>query len=473
MDKWYQRGAKAAPAATKFRKGACENCGAITHKTKDCVERPRKKGAKWTGKNIQADEVVQNIELGFDAKRDRWNGYNPTEQLESIHEWEAVEEKRRLIREQKTKEKMEFLAKKKLEKLNDPNYKPGADDSTDEDSDDEKYADKVDQVGQKVDTKTRITVRNLRIREDTAKYLRNLDVDSAHYDPKTRSMRENPYAGKDPNQLLYAGDNFERYSGLVQDVSKLQQFAWEAEKMGQSSIHINSNPTQGELLYKQFKNKSKEVNTKHRDSVLARYGGEEHLESLPQELLLAQTEQYVEYNAKGDVIRGQEKAVVKSRYLENILVGNHMEVWGSWWCDGKWGYACCHATIKAAYCGGQAAIEAEQASRDKLKQQARKLMGPPRSLLEQHKEEKVKSANPGVVRKRAGDGEIKLDPDRLKNALREEEKIKKPEAIDRHRGKYGSNAVEDTMTDEQLEAYRLKRSRADDPMNNYIDDSDK
>jgi len=29
-----------------------------------------------------------------------------------------------------------------------------------------------------------MTVRNLRIREDTAKYLRNLDLSSAYYDPK-------------------------------------------------------------------------------------------------------------------------------------------------------------------------------------------------------------------------------------------------------------------------------------------------
>ena len=37
-----------------------------------------------------------------------------------------------------------------------------------------------------MDGKNRITVRNLRIREDTAKYLRNLDPKSAYYDPKTR-----------------------------------------------------------------------------------------------------------------------------------------------------------------------------------------------------------------------------------------------------------------------------------------------
>lgn len=64
--------------------------------------------------------------------------------------------------------------------------------SDDEDEDQDKYAEAADAVGQKLDTKTRITVRNLRIREDTAKYLINLDPSSAYYDPKTRSMRDNP-----------------------------------------------------------------------------------------------------------------------------------------------------------------------------------------------------------------------------------------------------------------------------------------
>ena len=56
--------------------------------------------------------------------------------------------------------------------------------------------------GTKFDSKTRITVRNLRIREDTAKYLYNLDPNSAFYDSKTRSMRENPFShmNKDPSE---------------------------------------------------------------------------------------------------------------------------------------------------------------------------------------------------------------------------------------------------------------------------------
>ena len=81
---WYDRGKRAGPAATKFRKGACENCGAMTHKRKDCLSRPRKAGAKYTGKNIEADEVIQDVQLGFDAKRDRWNGYDASNFVEVI-----------------------------------------------------------------------------------------------------------------------------------------------------------------------------------------------------------------------------------------------------------------------------------------------------------------------------------------------------------------------------------------------------
>lgn len=72
-----------------------------------------------------------------------------------------------------------------------------ADEEEGEAEDEDKYVDEVDMPGTKVDSKQRITVRNLRIREDTAKYLRNLDPSSAYYDPKTRSMRENPNPKKD------------------------------------------------------------------------------------------------------------------------------------------------------------------------------------------------------------------------------------------------------------------------------------
>lgn len=141
-----------------YRRGACENCGATSHRTKECVERPRKKGAKWTGKDIAPDEFLQTAELGFEGKRDRWAGYDAEEYVEVMREWGGQEGEE-------------------------------GDKRPTESTDDELYAESVDMPGQKVDLKTRMTIRNLRLREDTAKYLRDLHSDVTLYDPKTRSMR--------------------------------------------------------------------------------------------------------------------------------------------------------------------------------------------------------------------------------------------------------------------------------------------
>lgn len=41
------------------------------------------------------------------------------------------------------------------------------------------------------------------------------------------------------------------------------------------------------------------------------------------ELLLAQTEDYVEYSRHGAVLKGLEKAVARSKYEEDVLINNH------------------------------------------------------------------------------------------------------------------------------------------------------
>ena len=208
LDNWYDRGAKAGPAAKKYRKGACENCGAMTHKKQDCLERPRKKGAKFTNRDIAPDEVIQDVATGYDAKRDRWNGYDPAEHKHVYEEYAAVEAARQKLREEEIDKRTttDLAAVRKVAKASTGKEKgEGRDDdfgsSDEEDEDQDKYAESADAVGQKLDTKTRITVRNLRIREDTAKYLINLDPSSAYYDPKTRSMRDNPNQGVAPEEV--------------------------------------------------------------------------------------------------------------------------------------------------------------------------------------------------------------------------------------------------------------------------------
>ncbi|KAJ3288107.1 mRNA splicing protein [Blyttiomyces sp. JEL0837] len=488
INDWYERG-KTLGVAKKYRKGACENCGAMTHETKDCMDRPRKTGAKFTNKNIAPDEYVGNVELGFEAKRDRWNGYDPNDHAKIVEEWELIDQERKRIREQQTLEKLSKVAEDgKKEAEAEKKEAEGDDDESDNEDDEDKYAEGAEAVGQKHDHKTRTTVRNLRIREDTAKYLLNLDVNSAYYDPKTRSMRDNPRKDKDPSDLAYAGDNFVRWTGDAPKMAELQSFAWEAEEKNRD-VNLQSNPTMGELLFKEYQKKKEKVSETQRDTILERYGGAEHLQAPPKELLLAQTEQYVEYSQTGKIIRGQEKASIKSKYEEDVYPLNHKSVWGSYWNAGKWGYACCHSNIRSAYCTGEAGKEAARSS-SKLMQQSAEASGSSASassktLLEAHilkaaKDGSTAKVDMGKGKARLGEGDIVLDKDKLKKALEAEEKRKKEsirmEEEEDFRGgkkrKYNSTEVNTEVTEEELEAYRMKRANFEDPMANYKDDDE-
>ncbi|KAK6026814.1 hypothetical protein OSTOST_07204 [Ostertagia ostertagi] len=173
-----------------------------------------------------------------------------------------------------------------------------------------------------------LQVRNLRIREDTAKYLFNLAENSPYYDPKSRSMRENPFAnvqGKEKEAAKFAGENFISYTGRsLSPMSTI--FACNARSK----------------------------------ALLSKYGGSEYLESTPKELLFAQTEQYVEYSRKGKVLKGAERAHVMSRYEEDVYPMNHTSIFGSYWKDGSWGYRCCHSFVKNSYCIGEEGLKTER-----------------------------------------------------------------------------------------------------------------
>lgn len=359
MDKWYQRGVNQnKKISTKFREGACENCGAKGHKRSDCLERPRKRLAKYGAHVIASDDLgeVPDFKFAYDAKRDRWNGVDmEIHQAKVREDFSKLEEARRVI---KSKNLEENELKKQLLIASQPVREH---DSDDEDNDEDKYADEMDMPGQKVreESKQRISVRNLRMREDTAKYLLNLDPESAYYDPKSRSMRDNPLAHKQDTNVPYVGDNMVRYSGQADKFNRAQVFAWEAGEKG-VEIHTQADPTKLEMLHQEFKTRYEEAAKNIKSSVLEKYGGEEHLDSIPKELIHAQTENYVEYNRYGNIVKTQDKAEVKSKYIENEFINNHSSVWGSYYKDGKWGFKCCLILERNAYCKGICTIEEEK-----------------------------------------------------------------------------------------------------------------
>ncbi|CAL4098842.1 unnamed protein product, partial [Meganyctiphanes norvegica] len=492
----YVRGLK-GHTATKFRKGACENCGAMGHTKSDCVERPRKIGAKFNAVKIASDDVaLPDLKLDFDGKRDRWNGYNPAEYRAVVEEHAKVEDYKRQIKAHKLKEGVEVSEE--------------SDDEDDDEHDEDKYAESVDMPGTKVDSKQRITVRNLRIREDTAKYLRNLDPNSAYYDPKTRSMRDNPYAntGKGSEEVDFAGENFVKFTGDTVNQAKAQLFAWDAYEKG-VDVSLQAEPTKLELLKKQFLEKKDEFKAKVSNDLLEKYGGKEHLEAPPKEMLLAQSENYVEYSRHGKIIKGAEKQVIRSKYEEDVYPGNHSSVWGSYWRDGNWGYKCCHAFIKSAYCTGETGkranakiimpapiaipgsssvadnendaeeekepkslVEIHQEKMDKKKKKKKK-----RSSKKKKKDDSSSSSSSSSSDSSSSDSEDEaLKEEKRKKKIREalirakleEDAAKEMLELDERQRKYNSMYNASAPTEEQVEAYQMRREREDDPMAGFM-----
>uniref|UniRef100_A0A7N8Y5J8 Pre-mRNA-splicing factor SLU7 n=1 Tax=Mastacembelus armatus TaxID=205130 RepID=A0A7N8Y5J8_9TELE len=401
-------------------------------------------------RDIAPDEHTQvQLSMDYDGKRDRWNGYDPEEHQRIVEEYAKVDLAKRTLKVQKLQDE---LASGKLDQTEREH------DSEDEDED--KYADDIDMPGQNFDSKRRITVRNLRIREDIAKYLRNLDPNSAYYDPKTRAMRENPYSntGMNPDEVGYAGDNFARYSGDTITMAQTQLFAWEAYERG-TEVHLQADPTKLELLHCSFKVKKEDFKEEQRESILEKYGGQEHLDAPARELLLAQTEDYVEYSRHGAVLKGLEKAVARSKYEEDVLINNHTCIWGSYWKDGCWGYKCCYSMARQSYCTGDAGIKIMH--RDKMMKEKKK---------------KKKSKKNKKNKKHGSDSSDSEDDEKKKEKLRkaleaEDKRVKHIEALmqlDERKRPYNSLQEVKAPTEEEMEAFRMKRSRPDDPMASFL-----
>ncbi|RLN44614.1 hypothetical protein BBO99_00003636 [Phytophthora kernoviae] len=464
----------------KWRKGACKNCGAMSHKTNECVERPRKVGAWKTNKDLKKDEVVVDVrserfgKLAFDAKRDQWLGYDPKEHTKTIERYEKVDAARKKLRAEeinkklkesadKKKERKRGKAKEKEKERDNKDAASNSDSDSDSDSDYESdlesedeefrdhdegpmFTDRVARQGGVGGAQMKTTVRNLRIREDTAKYLRNLNPNSAYYDPKTRSMRDNPNPELNPEDTTYTGDNLARFTGDTQRLASAQLFAWEAYSKG-TDIHPLANPSQAEFLKKQYEERKAALEKEKSRKILDKYGGQEHLEAPPKELLLAQSEQYVEYSRDGRVVKGRERAPM------------------------AWGYACCHSKVRKSYCTGDDGKKALEESKSVTTE--RPMLKVPEKLEAGKQTDGSAVQAGGVISKRSemyGENMApELDEKKLKKAIKKATKQKKQQADkDEKKRKYNSMGNYEVNA-EDMEAYRLLKTRGDDPMAKVFD----
>jgi pre-mRNA-processing factor SLU7 len=309
--------------------------------------------------------------------------------------------------------------------------------SAGEDNEGVKYGEETD-MGRHQPTST----RNLRLREDTAKYLLNLDLESAKYDPKTRSMIDTETS---TNELI-AEDGFQKASGDAAEFERAQRYAWETQERGdKDKIHVQANPTEAQLMRKRRAEEDLQKKEAHKKALLEAYGSQEVVQQKPAALASAvsSNETYVEYDERGK-IKGQPEKKEKSMYPEDVLINNHTSVWGSWWKDFKWGYACCHSTVKNSFCTGEegrkAAEEAEKVSKGLTLPSAEQ------------------SGNGMEVGKASAQVEDEANEKHVPNGVDRPEKQRMDESRRR------LEEMKAGVTEEQMEKYMREKTNKSDPM---------
>ena len=126
------------------------------------------------------------------------------------------------------------------------------------------------------DPKVRTAVRNLRQREDIAKYLRNLDPNSAVYNAKSRTMKDNP----NPDQVDsgYQGDNWVKFTGDAPKLMEMEAFMLQANQVNEEQpVNSVGMPSQIELLKVQHSKRNAELKDSKLKELLKKYGGSKHM----------------------------------------------------------------------------------------------------------------------------------------------------------------------------------------------------
>jgi len=209
------------------------------------------------------------------------------------------------------------------------------------------------------------------------------------------------------------------------------------------------------------------------NKVLEKYGGQEHMQAPPAELLFAQTEEYVEYTKSGTLRQGTERAVVKSKYEEDVHSNNHTCIWGSFFDRQtfRWGYADDHGTTRNAYGTGEAGKRARMIANANAASGG--VNGGASFSYQQQQGVGVEngggSANSSAMPQSQmfGTGEqlegAALDAKKVKELMKAERARQAEVVVDERKRKYNSMADTST-TAEEMEAYHRSKAREDDPM---------
>ena len=229
LSEFYRHGANQKKEVGKWEPGCCKNCGSNTHTEQECTERPKRNNARVTGVGIARKDVAERHDLSWEAKHDQFAQY-------SAKRW-----------------RMEVSGQFR-------------------------HADRMwaaqPAKPREIEIREEYGHSNFRNREDTARYLKNMNE-----------------VGEDND--LWASETPQNNQKQQNEIETIEQ----RRKM------------------REFEESKK---------LLSRTGAS----SVAQE------------------------AIPKSKYgdLEDRYVNGHTSVFGSYFQDGKWGYACCKQLAKNSFC---------------------------------------------------------------------------------------------------------------------------
>lgn len=475
---------------------------------------PRIRMTKTGNRAFEVNYALHGKET-YDSKRDKYHGFEVQLHQKRLQEMHAERETiRRMIKASKQKEANANPDQNEHVSDSDSDYDSDeGSDSDDEfvqkDADAKVITSRLARQGGVGGAQMKVTARNLRIREDTAKYLRNLDPNSAYYDPKSRSMRDNPNPEADPSEVQFAGDNFARVSGDAIGLAQTQVFAWDvmaktgAGNNGEAAVvavHPQANPSQTELLKKKFTSQALDLKMKQKKAVLDKYGGAEYLDgegglgsavnssssaaatdkgriAEERKARFGVTLQEEHFSRDGKLLKDnlhgmKQRMNLKSKYEENIFINGHTTVWGSYFHKGafRWGYADDHSLMRNSYCTGEnGRIANDEANEMKYGNgiagsaalaQAREML----KAIPQHQRNQTGARKPTDTSLYGeADQFAEFDKDKLKEAILKEEK-RGEKVLDDRKRKYNSTNANVDITEEEMEAYRLRKERREDPM---------
>eukprot|EP00980_Cylindrotheca_fusiformis_P021169 scaffold8136_cov127-Cylindrotheca_fusiformis.AAC.9 len=473
--------------------------------SKKLFSKPRIRMTKKGARSMEVDTTKHGHET-YDSKRDKYHGYDYETHTKRVEKtFQEREEIRKQLREKKKKEQAsnpDAPETKEKEALSDSDLDSdveSGDDSDDEfvqrDEDARVLTTRLARQGGVGGAQMKVTARNLRIREDTAKYLRNLDPSSAYYDPKSRSMRDNPNPDIPSEEAQFAGDNFARISGDAVNLAQTQMFAWDAaEKSGRDELHPQANPSQVELLKKKFQDKSSQLAVQKKRKVLDKYGGQEYLDGTgglatavegqksseeTRKIRFGVSTVNQEYSRDGRLLKGAsakpKQVALKSKYEEDVYINGHYTVWGSYFHLGafEWGYADDHSLIRNSFCtgeNGRRANDEAHALRYGTGQAGSAALAQARGMLKaipeaQRQQDGSNFQPPSSRSKMYGEADQKasIDQEEVKKAMEKYDK-QQEEGGDGKKRKYNSVESNVDVTEAEMEAYRLRKGRSADPM---------